>query len=273
MSDINLDIVVPEITTLDSINHRIKNNANLSEQEIVTLLESSYFTILSSDYINNREYRQEVIDAFGNPIFLSALIKALKGKDLTIEQRVCCNKITWDYKSQKKQNDQIRGLLLDLSNTVNNTLIRLMCSIVPTNVAQLLALARFSSFNLEKCVKRVDYILIKCCMLSVQDIIDLFGYLYSGTSFAKVFNATMFDSNITGYTASEREQYGRISLAILRIVDMAFTSADIKRILLDYAQCVIEEKNKPRFSLWSISPDDYPRLYKNLLGMDGIAIP
>lgn len=269
----------PSDVTLALVNKRMSESSNFEDQELEDLVRSSHKIFLDKEYVCNRAYRQEVIDAFGNPDFLRMLIKVMGSEinNISYDERVVCNKITWDYKCQKEQSQEIRELLLELSDTINRPTVHLLTAVVPFNSASLIALARYSSFDFKKDVDRVNLILEKYTdNLSVQNIIDIYSYLYKNDSFARVFGAVMFETNTEGYETDELERYGRISIAILEILEHGMTTAGITKVLREYANmCTFYPNIRKRFSMRSNAKSDYPRIYAVLdaLAIKGIEVP
>lgn len=265
--------------TLAQVNKKISESKNFEDKELEDLVKSSHKIFLDKEYICNRTYRQEVIDAFGNPRFLKILIKVLNLEinNISYDERVVCNKITWDYKCQKNQSQEIRELLLELSDTINKPIVRLLTTIVPFNSASIIALARYSSFDFEKNVNRVNLILEKYTdNLSVQNIIDIYSYLYKNDSFSRIFGIIMFATNKQDYGSEELERYGRISIAILEILEHGLSLNGIIYVLKNYANlCTFYPNIRKRFSMRSNAKSDYPRIYSVLdyLEANGINIP
>ena len=264
--------------TLASVNKKVSESDTFGDKELEDLVRSSHKIFLDKEYVCNRAYRQEVIDAFGNARFLRTLINIMGSEsNISYDERVVCNKITWDYKCQKEQSQEIRELLLELSDTVNKSIVHLLTAVVPFNSASLLALARYSSFDFKKDIDRVNLILEKYTdNLSVQNIVDIYSYLYRNDSFSRVFGTIMFETNVEGYGVDELERHGRISIAILDILEHGMSSQGITVVLRNYANLCSFYPNLPkRFSMWSNSRADYPRIYAVLDGLKarGIEIP
>jgi sugar-specific transcriptional regulator TrmB len=264
--------------TLALVNKKMSESENFSDTELEELVKTYHKIFLDKDYVCNRAYRQEVIDAFGNARFLRTLINVFRSEnDITYDERVVCNKITWDYKCQKEQSLEIKELLLELSDTINRASVQLLTAVVPFNSASLIALARYSSFDFTKDVDRVNLILEKYTdNLSVQNIVDIYSYLYKHDSFSRVFGAIMFESNTEGYGSDELERHGRISIAILEILEHGMTSQGIEIVLRNYSNlCEFYPNIRKRFSMRSNARVDYPRIYTVLDALEraGINIP
>ena len=87
----------------------------------------------------------------------------------------------------------------------------------------------------------------------------------------------MLDADVTTLTPEEHERFSEISVAILEILEQGMSSKDIATILRVYAsQFDTIDGSKPyRFSMYSNSQTDYPRIYAVLdqLSAQGVSIP
>ena len=86
----------------------------------------------------------------------------------------------------------------------------------------------------------------------------------------------MFETNTEGYGSDELERYGRISIAILEILEHGMTSSGIEKVLRNYANlCQFYPNDKKRFAMRSNAKSDYPRIYAVLdtLEARGIVCP
>ena len=279
-NDLNNKVYFPEFQETDitfaQVNKKVHDSNTLNDKQLRDMIKDSYKTFLDKEYIDDRRYRQEVIDAFCNTRFLEALVDVMRNEysNLTYDEKVCCNKITWDYKCQKEQNDEIRSLLTSLSDVINRDLVILLSTIVSYDTATLIALARYSSFDIKKDINRVNFILVKfTTTISVQNIIDIYSYLYKSDSFSRVFGTIMFDSNTSNLNSEELERYGRISIAVLTILEKGMSSKGISIVLRNYANsCAFYPNMKKRFSMWGNSKSDYPRVYAVLQSLENIGV-
>ena len=86
----------------------------------------------------------------------------------------------------------------------------------------------------------------------------------------------MFETNTEGYESDELERYGRISIAILDILEHGMTTDGITKVLRNYANlCAFYPNTKKRFSMRSNAKSDYPRIYSVLDALEsrGVNIP
>jgi len=258
-----------ENMTLNDVAQTIKASKDMSREQLEDMLRRNYPIFLDEKYLVEYNYRQSVIETFSNELFILSLSKVLSTEILSDKQITCCNKVTWDYMSQDKEemNPEIKKALMKLSGTVNRRIVTILTGYVPAQIAQLLALARYSSFKEEKNINRVNYVIVKCLKgTNVQQIVNIYGVLFRNTKLSIVFNCIMHDTDTFNFTLDERERYGIISTAILEILEQGMSTQDIAIILGYYIdnylfeQGIIKKNVNVRFSLWSINPVDYPRI-------------
>lgn len=258
-----------ENMTLNDVAQTIKASKDMSREQLEDMLRRNYPIFLDEKYLVEYNYRQSVIETFSNELFILSLSKVLSTEILSDKQITCCNKVTWDYMSQDKEdmNPEIKKALMKLSGTVNRRIVTILTGYVPAQIAQLLALARYSSFKEEKNINRVNYVIVKYLKgTNVQQIVNIYGVLFRNTKLSIVFNCIMHDTDTSNFTLDERERYGIISTAILEILEQGMSTQDIAIILGYYIdnylfeQGIIKKNVNVRFSLWSINPVDYPRI-------------
>ena len=269
-----------ETTTLKDVALDLKKIDSISDIELIKLIKNDYRIFLDERYLLNYEYRQIIIDIFSNKRFLRSLIDVLSYELLTEAQIICCNKVTWDYMSQNSNRDQeISDLLLTLSDVINRHVVKMITAYIPiVSIAQLITLARYSSFKEEKNINRVNRVIVKYAKgISIQQIVNVYGIIFRNTRISIVFSSIMLDTDTKGFTSEELERYSAISVAILEILEQGMSSKDIATILRVYASQfdTIDGSKQYRFSMYSNSQTDYPRIYAVLdqLSAQGVSIP
>lgn len=267
-----------ENMTMNDIDQTLRNCTNMTTIELENMIRRNYHVFLNEKYLTEYEYRKAVINTFSNEEFVKALIKVLSTEILNDQIITCCNKVTWDYMSTSNENTSdnvavMRKLLMRLSGTVNRQIISLLSAYVPAQLAQMLALSRYSSFKETKNIDRTNYVIYKYFKhTNVQQIVNIYGVLFRTTRLSTVFRCIMYDIDISGLeTEEQRENYGLVSTAILEIMEQGMSTADIYIILNSYIDDYIFNTNvvgkhpESRFSLWSINPNDYPRIMSVLM--------
>jgi hypothetical protein len=272
-----------ENMTLSDVAQTIRSSNDMNQEQLEDMLRRNYHIFLDEKYLVEYNYRKSVIDTFSNESFILTLAKVLSTELLTDKQITCCNKVTWDYMSQDKidMKPEIKNALMKLSGTVNRRIVTILTGYVPAQIAQLLALARYSSFKEEKNIDRANSVIVKYLKgTNVQQVVNIYGVLFRNTKLSIVFNCIMHDTDTSNFSIEERERYGIISTAILEILEQGMSKQDISTILGYYIDNYLFEKRiikknvNVRFSLWSINPTDYPRINSVLQSMkDKKSIP
>lgn len=251
---INKEFFTQQLDSLDTI----------PENQLCDLVKETYPYILEEIMARNDI---GYINAFTNARFLSVLIQTLSSAEqLTLEQRICCNKLAYDYFTLKDKDQYIKQLLYTLSKMVNRDIIPGLLSLgIPENLAAHLALARYSSTDEVVNVKRVNFIITTSPkeLMTLQNIIWIYEKLFD--NFTRIFEGTMFDvydEDEEWVTDDIMEVYSTISLAILEILNN-MPSINIRKVLIsyagDFATLHSGKSNSYRFSLSSIS-QDYNRI-------------
>lgn len=265
-------ISIPEFTTedmtLDAVAKALSNIDSLSDNELFEMIHNNYKLFLSDTYLLDYNYRQTVIDIFSDERFLTVLNKVLSQEILSDKIITCCNKVTWDYMSQQNsKNEEVSKKLLELSDTVNKTIVSLLSAFIPVPLARNIAIARYSSFKMMKNIQRANFMIVKYGNnISVQDIVNVYGIIYRYTRLTTVFLGIMFDL-VTTDKPDELERAGKINTAIIEILERGMSEKDIALILNNYANELAFEPRRVRFSLFSCNAQDYPRINKILQTM------
>ena len=265
-----------ENMTLDDVAKELKNSGDMSEEKLEKMISTNFRVFLNDRYLLDYNCRQAVIDVFSNKKFLRALIKVLSGELLSEQIVTCCNKVTWDYMCQVERDKETSDLLLKLSDTVNRVIVNSLSAYIPARLGQFIALARYSSFKMEKNINRANAMIVKYADgISVQQIVNIYGVIFRYTKLSIVFSAIMFDAQIPT-DPSELERFSLIGIAILEILEHGMSSKDIATILTTYNSNIEYGEKRPiRFSMHSNSQRDYPRIYAVLdqLENNGVTIP
>ena len=275
--DVDRSTFIPDFPTenmtMNDIDQTLRNCTSMTNVELENMIRRNYHVFLNEKYLTEYEYRKAVINTFSNEEFVKALIKVLSTEILTDQIITCCNKVTWDYMSSSNDNSAdnvatMRKLLMRLSGTVNRQIISLLSAYVPAQLAQLLALSRYSSFKETKNIDRTNYVIYKYFKhTTVQQIVDIYGVLFRTTRLSTVFRCIMYDTDVSTLdTEEQRENYGLVSTAILEIMEQGMTTPDIEIIIGSYIDDylfnlgIVGKHPEKRFSLWSINANDYPRI-------------
>lgn len=240
-----------EYKVKDIVN-KIENIDNLDTEEIKRIILRQHQMILNYDlFLESSETRHQAQVLFTNKTFLNLFFQMIGLLDLTYHEKICLNKLAFDYHNLKDKDPEVSELLYNLTTYANNTQVMILCGIMDIYHAKIISMIRNSSFKEEKIVSRVNKYLVKCNLdLSVQNIIDIYTHIYD--RFTYVFIYTMFESKPDNLTQLELKKFDNISIAIMEILD-SMTSVDIRKVLMDYGFMISKVRTNitVRFSIKS----------------------
>ena len=239
----------------DTIVAKIRNIDNIDDNHIKDIIKRQHSLILNYDlFLMDSETRKEAQTLFSNKRFLSNLLDIIGLLDISYHEKICLNKLAYDYYQNDIKDPEVSNLLFQLTTAVNGKDVVVLSGILGMSGAKTLAMIRNSSFKEEKCIHRVNTYIIKCGMnLSTQSIINIYCFLFD--RFSTLFNYTMLESAPPelSLTPSEMDNYNSISLAIIAILD-SMTSNDILTVVRNYAYMInnVSVNVIPRFRLDTI---------------------
>ena len=239
----------------DTIVSKIRNIDNIDDNHIKDIIKRQHSLILNYDlFLMDSETRKEAQTLFSNERFLSNLLDIIGLLDISYHEKICLNKLAYDYYQNDIKDQEVSNLLFQLTTAVNGKDVVVLSGILGMSGAKTLAMIRNSSFKEEKCIHRVNTYIIKCGMnLSTQSIINIYCFLFD--RFSTLFNYTMLESAPPelSLTHSEMDNYNSISLAIIAILD-SMTSNDILTVVRNYAYMInnVSVNVIPRFRLDTI---------------------
>lgn len=272
------------LQTLDDI-------PSMSFDELRNFVARNFNRILDNVFSGN-DINEHVM-CFTNVNFLDAFIVVLQQNtrfEFEANIIIKCNNISYDYISFKDTKDPaVVSRMIAIGNIINRrTVPRLLGLGLNPDLASILAIARYSSFNLELCVKRIDDILLRQpkALMSQEMITEIFRILYAGRDiWVHVFQYFMMDvipeydeSNpaVAWVTEDVEEINSIMNLAMLDIINTEPTGV-INDVIIEYGGSYYMTNNgKPvRFSLHTIS-DDYSRIRDAVIYLtrnEDIAVP
>ena len=239
----------------DTIVSKIRNIDNIDDNHIKDIIKRQHSLILNYDlFLMDSETRKEAQTLFSNKRFLSNLLDIIGLLDISYHEKICLNKLAYDYYQNDIKDLEVSNLLFQLTTAVNGRDVVVLSGILGMSGAKTLAMIRNSSFKEEKCIHRVNTYIIKCGMnLSTQSIINIYCFLFD--RFSTLFNYTMLESapSELSLTSNELNNYNSISLAIIAILD-SMTSNDILTVVRNYAYMItnVSVNVVPRFRLDTI---------------------
>jgi hypothetical protein len=234
---------------IDQIRDKVNNIDNLDEHEIKNIIIRQYHTILNYDLFLSPE-RDSALQLFTNETFIKLLTDLIGILDLSNDEIICINKITYDYYllPENEKSKTVSELLLELSYKVNNKQVIKLSAIIGMTGARILAMVVNSSFKIEKNIHRLNTFIVKCNIsLSIQDIINIYCIVFDRLMYPIIY--TMLEVPDSNLTSDQVVRFRAISTVVLKLLD-AMTSEDIYKVISNYAyilqlSCVTET----RFSL------------------------
>jgi len=182
-------------------------------------------------------------------------------------------KISYDYYVEIGRtlvNDPVTKTLIDIVKIININSILPLTTMMEEIDAIFIVMSRYSSFNIEECIRRVNEFIMRLGYdFSPKQIIDIYSHLYE--SFGIVFNVTATQIyNLDTLNSTELSNYYNINSAILIIVN-SMTTQDIFKVLNGYANYVAVFNKQTRFDIKKIS-SEYNRIIPvlNQLIIDGV---
>lgn len=260
---------------LSDIVQKIKNIDSLNKEEIKQIIIRQHSMILNYDlFLASNETRQEAQLLFTNKIFLQCFLEVIRLIELSLHEKICINKLAYDYYINPNMKDkEISDLLYRLTTEVNGTEVVVLSGIIGLDDAQKLSMIKNSTFNVEKAVHRVNTFLIKSNYeLTVAAVSSIYSYLFD--KFTEVFLYTMLESD--EYLDSRyKKKFDTISITILEMLN-SLPSKDITKILYDYAFILNRVKVGTRVRFAIITAERYSRIIeiiKNIQIQDNLYIP
>lgn len=238
---------------LSGIINKINNIDTLNEDEIKNIIIRQHSMILNYDlFLMSSETRFQAQKLFTNKRFLLCFLDVIRLLDLTQHEKICINKLAYDYYITPNKDNEISTLLYQLTTEVNGKEVIVLSSILGMNNARVLAMIRNSSFKEEKCIHRVNTFIIKCNIeLSIKDIIAIYCSLFD--RFTNLFVFTMMESKPNNLISEEDKKFDYISIALLEMLN-TMNSIDIRKVINDYAFTLkmVKVNTTVRFAIKSV---------------------
>ena len=266
----------------------INDIPNMSDSELRMFIDRHLDTILNSVFTGDTVH----INCFRDGRFLDALADVLTlRKFYESDIVVKINNICYDYISlpHHMQDTLILNKMVRMSSIINKIdLPRLIGLGLNPNLASIILIARYSSFDLNVVIKRVNFIIITQpkSIMTYNTIFEIFMTIYKEAEiWSRIFQYFMFDvipeynendSNAAWVTEEIEEVNSEMNLVILDILNKEPMKV-IRAALLNYSESysMLNYKKPIRFSLQRLS-GDYDRVIDvatNMLYNEGICVP
>lgn len=250
--------------TFDSFLKKIEDGS-MSDNKIQSNILYSYNTYLDYDNFKDIKTRTVFQSLWTNVRFLKNFLEVLKNNSAIVEslktfKLTTINTIAYDYycaTNNDMKDSEVLNLLLDICRLVDMKYVVTLCTIMDVNSALFITMSRFSSFDQDKCVHRLnDFIIRLGYEFTIRDIVYIYSRFYN-EGFSSLFNYTMIcDDTVQYKEPGDKKNYDNISLAIINILN-SMTSDEIYKVLKQYGNYValMNKGTSVRFSLRSLSTD------------------
>ena len=245
----------------------------MNDTQLRNFVDTYYESIINAVYDGSNKYAAlDNLSCFINTRFLDALIDVLPKKQLGRDMIIKCNQICYDYISYPGHVQNITSRMVRLGNIINSReLPRLLGLGIRHDVASYILMARYSSFDLSRCVKNVNYVIISRPKeeMTYQTILEIFRILYNDMIdrdiWPRIFQYFMLDviperneqdPNTHWITSDVEEINSTINLVILEILN-EIPSEKIRSALLNYSSLyyMLNKGMSVRFTMQRLSND------------------
>ena len=219
---------------ISDIVNKIMNINNLDEEEIKKIIIRQHNMILNYDlFLMSPDTRTQAQVLFTNKKFLKCFLEVIRLLNISQHEKICINKLAYDYYIIPNNNPEISNLLYQLTTEVNGKEVIALSSIIGMNESRILAMIKNSTFKEEKAVHRVNTYIIKCNFdLSVKDIIIIYHHLFE--RFTNLFIYSMMEAKPNNLSPIENKKFDNTSIALLEMLN-SLPEMDIRKVINDYA--------------------------------------
>ena len=256
---------------LSGIVKMIDNIDSLDEYQIADIIVRQHQMILNYDLFLSGDTRANAQKLFTNIKFLKAFLGIIRVLNITEHEKICINKLAYDYYILPDKDKMVSDLLYQLTTEVNGREVIAISGIVGIHCAQILSMVRNSSFKEEKCVHRVNTYIVKVINYSsVQQIINIYSLLFTDR-FGSLFTYTMLEKLPENATDQEKDAFVNISVALITMLDNMPKTA-IEKVIVDYNYILSMTRETPRFNLKEIPTCRITEVLRKLEIVDNISI-
>ena len=252
---------------IENILQKFEDIHSIDEDELKSIIRRQHKLILNYDNFlsNNRNFAQQL---FTSKKFLKCLLDIIGTLILDNEERICINKLCYDYlrlDTQFKDQEVLENLLA-ISYYVNNILVIKLSSILPVREARMLAIIANSSFKLEKNVHRINWFFTWVLPYG-YNLVDLYLILFDHMMYPIIY--TLLDVDTSEKSVEVKKNYDQVTASILTLL-LYMTSDDIYKVLTNYGYIwILYGKPPVRFSFKNLpDTEQFSRLKKVILKID-----
>lgn len=245
--------------------NRLSNMDKLTDEEIYTIIKTSYDIFLSSS-INDPcfDFLKQ------STRFITILSQVITEIELTLEQRIYCNGMIYKELSNT-DNAYVQRVYYILGMLVNQTMVnKIMATSTEKIFAIYLAVLRESSFSQKDNVARLNFSILcaSSSTMTIQHITDIYCALFNTIDEIKeLFLLTIKDT----YIFNSKEEWinsevlqiaSNMNYAILSLLE-SLPIAKLEPILTEYAHIILMEdltEDDVRFSFRSMDLRSFPNI-------------
>lgn len=219
---------------MNDIVEKIENIDKFDEKEIKEIIIRQHQMILNYDnFLSSKESRSLALKLFTNKRFLICFLDVIRLLSINEHEKICINKLAYDYYCLPDKNEEISNLLFQLTTEVNGKEVVILSGILGLSDAKILSMLRNSSFEEAKVVPRVNNFIVQIPYeLTMKNLADIYCNLFPRVT--TLFVQTMLQVKNLEYSIFESKRFDEISIIMLEIVN-SMPSSEIKKVLESYA--------------------------------------
>lgn len=219
---------------MNDIVEKIENIDKFDEKEIKEIIIRQHQMILNYDnFLSSKESRSLALKLFTNKRFLICFLDVIRLLSINEHEKICINKLAYDYYCLPDKNEEISNLLFQLTTEVNGKEVVILSGILGLSDAKILSMLRNSSFEEAKVVPRVNNFIVQIPYeLTMKNLADIYCNLFPRVT--TLFVQTMLQVKNPEYSIFESKRFDEISIIMLEIVN-SMPSVEIKKVLESYA--------------------------------------
>ncbi len=219
---------------ISGIAKKIENIDNFDEKEIKDIIIRQHATILNyNNFLSNKDTRAKALELFTNKRFLRCFLDVIRILNITYHEKICINKLAYDYYCLVDKDKEISDLLYQLTTEVNGKEVIVLSGVFGLGDAQILSMIRNSSFEEEKVVHRVNNFLVYYPKeITMNNLALIYCNLFPRIT--TLFVQSMLETKNINFTEIESKRFDKISLVMLEILN-SMPSSEIKKVIESYA--------------------------------------
>lgn len=242
----------------DHFFNSIKQIDSMPHPDLVILIKNHIDLIVDQTLSDNKDMGP----ILGNPKFITAYAEAMRIVPMTFERRLFANKLSYEYE-MVEHDPACLNIFRSVSEYANDSIIKALAGInIPANIANDLAICRFSSRKESVNILRLNFKMCQCGpdIFTEQMVVWTYEILFDRISelFIRSMLEVYSDAQLNEFGEDFRDTYGNISLAILTILNN-MPKISIREVIIRYMDefeiFLKKYHTLPRFTLRALSYD------------------